>query len=161
VFASRLFSDFHTAVLPELLARDAVELAWLEVRGQPVAVAYNFVWDNRVLFYQGGRTVAVPKGVRPGIVLHAHLIKAAIEAGRSEYDFLPGESQYKRQLATASRPVVALRVVRAVVRDLACRALERGVDYLRERRKAWQAQTSPAAPPSAGPKNQKNQSPNG
>jgi CelD/BcsL family acetyltransferase involved in cellulose biosynthesis len=161
VFASRLFSDFHTAVLPELLARDAVELAWLEVRGQPVAVAYNFVWDNRVLFYQGGRTVAVPKGVRPGIVLHAHLIKAAIEAGRSEYDFLPGESQYKRQLATASLPVVALRVVRAVVRDLACRALERGVDYLRERRKAWQAQTSPAAPPSVGPKNQKNQSPNG
>ena len=132
VFASQIFSEFHAAVWPELLARDALELVWLEVHGQPVAVAYNIVWDNKVLFYQGGRTVDVPKGVRPGIVLHARLIKAAIEAGRSEYDFLPGLSQYKSQLATDSRPLVALRAVRASVRELACRMIDRGIAYARE-----------------------------
>jgi CelD/BcsL family acetyltransferase involved in cellulose biosynthesis len=153
VFASRVFSEFHAAVLPELLARDGVDLAWLEVRGRPVAVAYNFVWDNRVLFYQGGRTVDVPKGVRPGIVLHVHLIKAAIAAGRSEYDFLPGLSQYKQQLSTALRPLAALRVIRAPIRDLARRTLERGIAYLRERRRARTAVTSAQAPsPSCAPK---------
>jgi CelD/BcsL family acetyltransferase involved in cellulose biosynthesis len=132
VFASQIFSEFHASVWPELLAREALELVWLEVHGQPVAVAYNIVWDNKVLFYQGGRTVDVPKGVRPGIVLHARLIKAAIEAGRSEYDFLPGLSQYKLQLATDSHPVVALRAVRASVRELACRTIDRGIAYARE-----------------------------
>jgi len=134
VFASRLFSRFHDAVLPGLLALSALDLCWLCVRGQPVAVAYSIVWDNKVLFYQGGRTLEVPKGVRPGIVLHARSIRAAIDQGRSEYDFLPGIAQYKQQLATASRPLVQIRVTRAPLRDLACAALERSVAYIRQRR---------------------------
>ncbi len=54
VFSSRLFRSFHDAVLPHLIAKDALELVWLTARGAPVAVAYNIVWDNKVLFYQGG-----------------------------------------------------------------------------------------------------------
>ena len=134
VFASRLFSSFHDAVLPALLARNALDLCWLRVRGAPVAVAYNIVWDNKVLFYQGGRTLEVPDGVRPGIVLHVRAMQAAIAAGRTEYDFLPGASQYKMQLATATRSVLRLRAARAPLRDLACVALERGLAYLRDRR---------------------------
>ena len=134
VFASRLFSSFHDSVLPRLLERGALELVWLRVRGEPVAVAYNVVWDNKVLFYQGGRTMDVPKGVRPGIVLHARSIRAAIEAGRSEYDFLPGTSQYKLQLATASHPVLRLRATRSPWRDLACSAIESAATFVRKRR---------------------------
>ena len=78
VFASPLFQSFHDAVLPHLIAKDALELVWLTARGAPVAVAYNIVWDNKVLFYQGGRVVDLPKQIRPGIVLHAHGIRKAI-----------------------------------------------------------------------------------
>jgi CelD/BcsL family acetyltransferase involved in cellulose biosynthesis len=145
VFASQVFSDFHAAVLPELFTRGALELAWLKVRGQPVAVVYNIVWNNKVLFYQGGRSLDVPKGVRPGIVLHARMIQAAIAAGRSEYDFLPGTSQYKLQLATASHPIVAFRATRAPMREGVRRVLEHGVSFLREQRKLWR-QTSPQGP---------------
>ena len=134
VFASGLFSSFHDAVLPALLARKALDLCWLRVRGAPVAVAYNIVWNNKVLFYQGGRTLEVPDGVRPGIVLHVRAMQAAIAAGRTEYDFLPGASQYKMQLATATRSVLRLRAARAPLRDSACTALERGLAYLRDRR---------------------------
>ena len=148
VFGSPLFASFHDSVLPALLERGALELAWLSVRGQPVAVAYNLIWNNKVLFYQGGRTLDVPKGVRPGIVLHARLIRSAIEAGRSEYDFLPGTAQYKLQLATASRPVSRLRVAQTPLRDLACQALEWGVTQVREWRKA---RADAAAPPSVAP----------
>lgn len=134
VFASRLFSSFHDAVLPALLARNALDLCWLRVRGAPVAVAYNIVWDNKVLFYQGGRTLEVPDGVRPGIVLHVRAIQAAIAAGRSEYDFLAGASQYKMQLATATRSVLRLRAARTPLRDFASASLERALSYLRARR---------------------------
>jgi CelD/BcsL family acetyltransferase involved in cellulose biosynthesis len=136
VFASELFSRFHDAVLPALVERNALDLCWLKVRGQPVAVSYSFIWDNKVLFYQGGRTLEVPKGVRPGIVLHARCIRAAIEAGRSEYDFLAGSAQYKLQMATGSRPMMEIRAVRAPWRDLARSTLEQGVKYIRERRAA-------------------------
>jgi CelD/BcsL family acetyltransferase involved in cellulose biosynthesis len=134
VFASGLFSRFHDAVLPALVEQGALDLCWLSVRGQPVAVSYSVIWDNKVLFYQGGRTLEVPKGVRPGIVLHVRCIRAAIEAGRAEYDFLPGASQYKLQLATASRPMLAIRAARAPLRDLARAAMEQGVAYIRQRR---------------------------
>ena len=90
-------------------------MVWLTARGAPVAVAYNFVWDNRVLFYQGGRAMDVPAKVRPGIVLHAHGIRKAIEAGRSEYDFMSGARPYKVQMSTDSRPVTRLLATKADV----------------------------------------------
>jgi CelD/BcsL family acetyltransferase involved in cellulose biosynthesis len=111
-FGSPRFAAFHDAVLPALLAAGALELLWLSVRGEPVAAIYNIVWDGKVYFYQGGRKLDVPRGVRPGIALHAHAIRGAIEARRREYDFLSGSEHYKGQMALAARPVVELRAAR-------------------------------------------------
>jgi CelD/BcsL family acetyltransferase involved in cellulose biosynthesis len=111
VFASPLFTAFHEQVMGSLLASGALELLWLTVRGDPVAALYNIVWNEKVYFYQGGRKLDVPKGVRPGIVLHARAIRRAIAAGRREYDFLAGASRYKMQLATATRSLVRVRAV--------------------------------------------------
>jgi CelD/BcsL family acetyltransferase involved in cellulose biosynthesis len=120
------FVAFHNAVLPALREAGALELLWLSVRGEPVAAAYNIVWNGKVYFYQGGRKTEVPSGVRPGIVLHAHAIQAAIAAGRREYDFLGGGEHYKAQLALASRPIVQLRVWRPSLVERARRLAERG-----------------------------------
>jgi len=133
VFSSRLFRSFHDAVLPHLVAKDALELVWLTARGVPVAIAYNIVWDNRVLFYQGGRVTDFPKKIRPGIVLHAHGIRKAIEAGRSEYDFMAGANPYKVQMSTDSRPITRLLATKSRVRDLLCEQVESGITFLRSR----------------------------
>ena len=133
VFASRLFHSFHDAVLPHLVAKDALELVWLTARGVPVAVVYNIVWNNRVLFYQGGRIVDLPKKIRPGIVLHAYGIRKAIEAGRSEYDFLSGANAYKVQMSTDSRPITRLVATKSPLRDLVCEKMESGITLLRGR----------------------------
>jgi CelD/BcsL family acetyltransferase involved in cellulose biosynthesis len=130
-FASLAFRSFHESVLPELLARGALELSWLCVGDEPVAVSYSLIWNERVQFYKGGRTTEVPKGVRPGIVLHAHAIRQAIEARRQEYDFLAGDSQYKKQLATAARTLTRIRSVRRGPREQGRRWMERGVEVLR------------------------------
>jgi CelD/BcsL family acetyltransferase involved in cellulose biosynthesis len=116
-FASPLFRAFHEALMPLLLQEGALELLWLCVRGEPVAALYNIVWDGKVYFYQSGRKVDVPEGVRPGIVLHTHAIRRAIAAGLCEYDFLAGPARYKTQLALASRSLVDLRVARPSVRE--------------------------------------------
>jgi predicted ATP-grasp superfamily ATP-dependent carboligase/CelD/BcsL family acetyltransferase involved in cellulose biosynthesis len=112
-FGSPRFRAFHDAVMPRLFARGALDLTWLTARGEPVAASYGIVWRDKVYFYQAGRSLDVPRGIRPGIALHAMLVRRAIEAGRREYDFLEGRSRYKRQLASAARGVVRLRAVRA------------------------------------------------
>jgi CelD/BcsL family acetyltransferase involved in cellulose biosynthesis len=145
------FAAFHDAVLPELLRAGALELLWLTVRGQPVAAVYNIVWDRKVLFYQSGRQPDVPHGIRPGIVLHAHAIRAAIKANCREYDFLGGESQYKAQLAPSRRPLVEVRAVRPSLIEHARRCMESAIDRTRSTRTALRRLLTtafPSTPPS-------------
>lgn len=126
LFASARFTAFHRGVMPKMLASGALELLTLLVRSEPVAVQYNLIQDGRVYFYQGGRRLDVPRGIRPGTVLHALAIQRAIAAGRTEYDFLAGTQRYKLELSLAARPVVELRAVRPVVVEVARRAAELG-----------------------------------
>jgi CelD/BcsL family acetyltransferase involved in cellulose biosynthesis len=127
VFRSPRFLAFHDAVLPRLLDEGALEMMWLSVRGRPLAALYNLVWNDKVSFYQSGRTTQVPNNVRPGIVLLAQAIRGAIEARRREFDFLAGVSPYKTQLALASRPLVQVRAVRPSFREQARSLMERGI----------------------------------
>lgn len=148
-FRSARFLEFHDTVMASLMAENALSLLWLTVRNEPIAASYNIVWKGRVYFYQGGRKLDVPRGIRPGIVLHAHAIRRALEAGYQEYDFLAGTSRYKVQLSTAMHPLVRVRAVRAPVRELVRRAADRGFDRarrLRSRIRGIRAQGSEATP---------------
>lgn len=111
-FAAPRFLAFHEQLLPRLLAEGKLQLAWLTANGQPIAAAYNIIHGGKVWYYQTGRRMDVPAKIRPGVVLLLHLIRDAIEKGLREFDFLPGEAQYKDHLGTASRPIVRLRVAR-------------------------------------------------
>jgi CelD/BcsL family acetyltransferase involved in cellulose biosynthesis len=153
VFASPVFRRFHDMVMPALLDRGELDLRWLMAKGEPVAVSYSVVDDGRVYFYQSGRATEVPRGVRPGIVLHLYAIKAAIEAGRKEYDFLAGDQRYKTQLSTATRPLVALRVTRPSIAEAARAEVVKGRALLvqaRDRaREEWAKRRRPPAGGSA------------
>lgn len=144
-FSSARFRGFHDRVLPELAARGQVELVWLEVDGVPIAATYNVLWNQKLYFYQSGRSLDVPKGVKPGLVIHALAIRRSIELGRREYDFLGGVSQYKRQLATVGHPLIEVRAVRRGAREAARRAIEAGLELARVLRRRLRPPTAPAA----------------
>lgn len=135
-FRSAHFLRFHDQVMPPLLARGALRLLWLVVRGEPVAAAYNLRWAGREAFYQGGRKVDVPKGVRPGLALLLMAVRQAIEAGCREFDLLAGAARYKRQIAPSLRPLVELRAVRPGWREQARRLVEWGKAVVRSWRGA-------------------------
>ncbi|HVS39272.1 MAG TPA: GNAT family N-acetyltransferase [Gemmataceae bacterium] len=130
-FYSRRFSAFHDAATAELLREGSLELLWLTVRGEAVAAVYNIIWNNKVYFYQSGRKTDFPPKVRPGVVLLAHAIRGAIDAGRREFDFLAGDLQYKRQMSLTSRPLVQIRVARPCLREHLRRAAENVIDHAR------------------------------
>jgi CelD/BcsL family acetyltransferase involved in cellulose biosynthesis len=138
VFASPRFRAFHEEVMPALLDRGALDLRWIEARGEPIAAIYNVVWQGKVQFYQGGRRMDLPKGLRPGTVIQALAIRAAIEEGRREYDFLAGTSRYKMELALAARPLVELRATRPSLGAAARRAAELAIAQAQAlRRTLW------------------------
>ncbi len=122
------------------------------MRGEPVAAVYNIVWNNKVYFYQSGRKTDVPPKVRPGVVLLAHAIRGAVEAGRREFDFLAGDVQYKRQLALALRPLVQFRVARRCLRERLRLLAESGINRVRPLRNFFRgffARFSSSRPPSS------------
>ncbi len=131
VFASKRFRAFHAALMTELLAAGRLDLGWLEVRGEPVAAFYNFRFAGKLYFYQAGRRLDLPDEIRIGMTMHVYLIRSAIEDGLREYDFLAGDSQYKRAFALGSRPLVSLRIARPSVRERARLASDRGIDVLK------------------------------
>ncbi len=130
-FRSPRFLEFHGHAMRAMLRAGGLRLTWLTVRGEPAAAMYSVARGGKVAFYQCGRRLDVPKGVRPGGVLLYHAIRRAIEAGEKEFDFLGGEAVYKRQLASAARPLAQLRVVRPGWRESARRLLEWGKGLLR------------------------------
>lgn len=136
VFRSPLFLEFHDTIMLHLLGRGALELTWLTVRGEPVAALYGITWGDKGIAYQTGRRPDAPAAVRPGGVILAYAIRAAIEAGRREFDLLADEAPYKMQLAPAARPLVRVRVVRPGWRESARRLMERGVEAVRPLRRA-------------------------
>jgi CelD/BcsL family acetyltransferase involved in cellulose biosynthesis len=119
VFASHQFCAFHDRLMPELLSAGALDLGWIDVRGEPVAAFYNFRWMGKVSFYQSGRRLDIPDGVRVGVAMHAYLIRDAIKDGLREYDFMEGSSQYKMSFAVAMRPLLRLRVVKPSLVEIA------------------------------------------
>jgi CelD/BcsL family acetyltransferase involved in cellulose biosynthesis len=129
--ASARFRAFHEEIMPALLDRGALDLRWITVRGEPIAAIYNIVWQGKIHFYQSGRKLDLPKGIRAGIVIHAHAIRAAIEAGLREYDFLGGASRYKMDLAPTMRPLVRLRAARPSMVEAARRTAELALDQAR------------------------------
>ena len=147
VFGSAKFRAFHDRVMPELLAKGALDLGWMSVRDEPVAAFYNFRWNGKLSFYQSGRKLDIPDEVRVGVTMHAYLIKAAIEDGMREYDFLAGASQYKMSLALATRPLVELRAVRPSLRETARRAGDRAADELRGLREKARKSDLSGVPP--------------
>lgn len=135
-FRSTRFAAFHDAVMPALFQRNALELLWLTVRGEPVAALYQIVWRNKTYFYQSGRRLDFAPGIAPGIVLIGHALRQSIEAKRREFDFLRGVATYKTQLAPALRPIVQVRAYPSSLRERFRQWFERGIASTRGIRQA-------------------------
>lgn len=109
-FASPQFTAFHREVMPELLHRGRLCLAWLEVDGRPIAADYALS-DERVIYGYLSGLEPIETSCSPGHLLNMLIIRHAIEKGYREYDFLRGDESYKAQWHAQPRPTIEIRVV--------------------------------------------------
>lgn len=88
-----------------------LQLSFLEVDGQPAAAYLSFDYLNRLWVYNSGFDRRFME-YSPGWVLLGYLLQWANQAGRSEFDFMRGDEEYKYRFGALDRFVVRATLTR-------------------------------------------------
>jgi len=124
VFSSAKFTSFHRRLIEAVFKHNRILLAEVRAGTEVIAALYSFIYRGRVYFYQSGLRYTADGRLKPGLVSHWLAIRYCLEQPElTEYDFLAGDSQYKRSLATASRELSWIVVRRRTVPSLVFRVL--------------------------------------
>lgn len=127
-FASDFTRSFHRRLVAEGVPSGDVQLLRTRTgNGEIVGYLYNFVHRGRVYAYQSGFRRSRDNRLKPGLVSHHLAIEMNRSAGQRVYDFLAGDSRYKRDLSTHATELLWLVVQRPALKF----ALENGARTLR------------------------------
>jgi len=85
-----------------------LQMAFMEVDGQKAAGYLNFDYGGRIWVYNSGLDQNF-RELSPGWVLLGHLLQWANENGRSEFDFMRGNEEYKYRFGAVNRYVKRVR----------------------------------------------------
>lgn len=99
-FSNACFVDFHTALLAPGCANGVVEFSVLHVGDRFLGGLYNFVYRGCVYFYLSCLVRERDAVLKPGLLLHSYAIEHYLQSGCEFYDFMGGDSQYKRSLGS-------------------------------------------------------------
>ena len=93
-------SDINSGLDNEILPPTYSLISGLE--NTVFAYIYNFIYRDQVFFYLSGIDYANSELSKPGVIAHALCIQHYIDSNKTCYDFLGGDSQYKRSLGSNS-----------------------------------------------------------
>jgi CelD/BcsL family acetyltransferase involved in cellulose biosynthesis len=88
-----------------------LQLSFLEIGGQKAAGYLSFDYLNRIWVYNSGLDIRFSE-YSPGWVLLAHLLQWANENGKSEFDFMRGDEDYKYRFGATDRTIVRVRLTK-------------------------------------------------
>lgn len=124
VFASSRFTGFHRRLIQAVFEHNQIMLVEVCAGTEVIGALYSFLHRGRVYFYQSGFRYTNDGRLKPGLLTHYLAIRHCLEQSvLNEYDFLAGDSQYKRSLATSSRPLRWIVVRRFTVPSILFRGL--------------------------------------
>lgn len=124
VFASPQFTGFHRRLIQAVFEHNQILLVEVCAGAEVIGALYSFLHRGRVYFYQSGLRYTTDGRLKPGLLTHYLTIRYCLEQSvLNEYDFLAGDSQYKRSLSTASRPLRWIVVRRLTVPSVLYRSL--------------------------------------
>ncbi len=108
-FKSAEFSQFHERLANDFLAKNWLYLRLLKVDGTYAAARYDFVYADKLWNYQNGWLPELAN-LSLGKLMIGDCVRWCINQGLDEYDFLAGETDYKRSWATKTRQLVTMEV---------------------------------------------------
>jgi hypothetical protein len=112
-FSNDYFFQFHRDLVSGRFPHGEIQVLSVSTPNTVLGYLYNFIYNNRVYFYQSGLNYLPGNVYRPGLVSHYYAILYNAEAGKSVYDFMAGEADYKTSMATGTEDVYWVRVFRS------------------------------------------------
>ncbi len=100
-----------TVTIRNAFERDYLWLAYLEVDGKKAAASLNFDYKNKLWGYNSG-VGREQMELSPGWVLLAHVIQWCCENGRSEFDFMRGDEEYKYRFGGVNSYVMRVKITK-------------------------------------------------
>lgn len=115
-FSSPYFTVFHRELIKREFNSGIIDIIKVTSGEYILGYLYNFRYRDVVYNYQGGFNYEKPRW-RPGILSHQAAINWYATTGASTYDFLAGDSQYKRIFANSHRELSWGRVFKRSIRS--------------------------------------------
>lgn len=105
-FADGRVRGFHRDLIARLMPDGVVLFRARAPDGSTVGCLYGHIEDGRLLFQQSGLASFDDSRTKPGLTVHALCMQECLDRGLAEYDFLAGDSFYKRQLSNREHTLV-------------------------------------------------------
>jgi CelD/BcsL family acetyltransferase involved in cellulose biosynthesis len=120
-FMDPRMQGFFFDVARVLQEKGWLQLAFVEMDGQPAATLLNFDYAGDILVYNSGFDPAQFSYLSPGIIVTARCIEKAIDLGRARFDFLRGDEVYKYRFGAQDTEVRRFLLARpGVSLEVAC-----------------------------------------
>jgi CelD/BcsL family acetyltransferase involved in cellulose biosynthesis len=100
---------FFRRLAADLMLLGLARLDVLELSGEVVAATFSYDFRDRFGLYNSSFRPDLAR-LAPGMVLVGSLIEEAIEAGKTEFDFLRGGEAYKMRFGPVARPVYQVMI---------------------------------------------------
>jgi CelD/BcsL family acetyltransferase involved in cellulose biosynthesis len=104
---------YFRAVAAVLAERGWLQISFLDIGDRPAATYFCFDYHGDILVYNSGYDTSASPQLSPGWVLLAELIQHAITTGRTRFDFLQGNEDYKFRFGGVAEPVHRMEIRRA------------------------------------------------
>ena len=111
-FMDSKMAEFFYEMANLLASRGWLYLTFIEMNGRKAASLLAFDYNNCIQVYNSGYDPSQYGHLSPGIVLWSYCIQDAIRRGRSEFDFLRGQEQYKFSFGARPTEIYELEISR-------------------------------------------------
>lgn len=103
---------FFKEMAVEMLRLGRLDLSMMRVDGYAVSANFALDYRDRIYLYNSGFDPE-ERELSAGLVLLAHNIEEAIQAGRATFDFLSGDEAYKYQFGAQDEAVYRIEMARS------------------------------------------------
>ena len=99
-FLRGFFEPFHRDLIFRRFGAGEIQLLRVLAGEKCIGCLYNIVKDGHVYAYQSGFDYGADSRLKPGLVSHCLAINYNLAIGAQVYDFMAGDSRYKKNLGT-------------------------------------------------------------
>lgn len=109
-FTTDFLLDFHRELIRKRMEWQEIQLLRIRAGSTTIGCLYNFVFQNRVLFYQSGFHYETERRLSPGYTCLVEAIQYNAAQGYACFDFLASDDYYKSRLSTGENHLLWIKI---------------------------------------------------